>query len=187
MQTLHATSPDDYHAALAAHPRLLVDYYKDNCPGCTMLEMSLQKFAAEPAADDGEPSGTAGRPMLEVLRHQDLEGVLATVVRYYGGVKLGAGGLVRAYTDAIAQTLLGAEKIAIVEFKTLACRAPYALEGTIRRELELHAAKLIRTEHGHRVSFEFSLSETAADALIERLGESGRGQIEWLPPSALEH
>lgn len=124
--------------------------------------------------------------MLEVLRHQDLEGVLATVVRYYGGVKLGAGGLVRAYTDAIAQTLLGAEKIAIVEFKTLACRAPYALEGTIRRELELHAAKLIRTEHGHRVSFEFSLSETAADALIERLGESGRGQIEWLPPSALE-
>ncbi len=48
------------------------------------------------ANDDGEPSGTAGRPMLEVLRHQDLEGVLATVVRYFGGVKLGAGGLVRA-------------------------------------------------------------------------------------------
>lgn len=50
MQTLHASSPDDYHAALSAHPRLLVDYYKDNCPGCKMLEMSLQKFAAEPAA-----------------------------------------------------------------------------------------------------------------------------------------
>jgi len=50
MQTLHASSPDEYHAALAAHPRLLVDYFKDNCPGCRMLEMSLQKFAAEPAA-----------------------------------------------------------------------------------------------------------------------------------------
>jgi putative IMPACT (imprinted ancient) family translation regulator len=57
------------------------------------------------AVDDGEPSGTAGRPMLEVLRHQDLDGVLATVVRYYGGVNLGAGGLVRAYTDCIAQAL----------------------------------------------------------------------------------
>ena len=51
MQTLHASSPDDYHAALATHPRVLVDYYKDNCPGCKMLEMSLQKFAAEPAAE----------------------------------------------------------------------------------------------------------------------------------------
>lgn len=46
MQTLHASTPDDYAAALAAHPRLLVDYYKDNCPGCKMLEMSLNKFAA---------------------------------------------------------------------------------------------------------------------------------------------
>ena len=55
------------------------------------------------ANDDGEPGGTAGRPMLEVLRHQDLEGVMASVVRYFGGVKLGAGGLVRAYTDAVAQ------------------------------------------------------------------------------------
>lgn len=52
MQTLHAASPDDYAAALRAHPRVLVDYYKDDCPGCSMLEMSLQKFAGEPHAAD---------------------------------------------------------------------------------------------------------------------------------------
>jgi hypothetical protein len=63
------------------------------------------------AVDDGEPSGTAGRPMLEVLRHQDLEGVLATVVRYYGGINLGAGGLVRAYTDAVAQAALAIDPL----------------------------------------------------------------------------
>lgn len=51
MQTLHASSPEHYHATLAAHPRLLVDYYKDDCPGCRMLEASLQKFAATPAAE----------------------------------------------------------------------------------------------------------------------------------------
>ncbi|WP_058836002.1 thioredoxin family protein [Luteimonas abyssi] len=51
MQTLHASSPDDHAAAIAAHPRLLVDYYKDNCPGCKMLDMSLQKFAADPASE----------------------------------------------------------------------------------------------------------------------------------------
>ncbi len=51
MQILHATTPDDYAAALAAHPRLLVDYYKDDCPGCKMLDMSLAKFAASPDAE----------------------------------------------------------------------------------------------------------------------------------------
>src|SRR5690606_14116855 len=66
------------------------------------------------ANDDGEPGGTAGRPMLEVLRHQELEGVLATVVRYFGGVKLGAGGLVRAYTDAVAQALAHADRVPLV-------------------------------------------------------------------------
>ncbi|AEL05213.1 thioredoxin family protein [Xanthomonas campestris pv. campestris] len=50
MQTFHASTPDDYVAALAAHPRLLVDYYKDNCPGCKMLDMSLDKFSASDAA-----------------------------------------------------------------------------------------------------------------------------------------
>ncbi|MEE7546191.1 thioredoxin family protein [Xanthomonas sp. Kuri4-1] len=50
MQILTATSPDEYTAAVAAHPRLLVDFYKDNCPGCRMLDMSLDKFAASEAA-----------------------------------------------------------------------------------------------------------------------------------------
>lgn len=52
MKTLHATSPDDIHAAIAAHPRLLVDWYKDDCPGCRMLDRSLQVFAATPEARD---------------------------------------------------------------------------------------------------------------------------------------
>lgn len=89
------------------------------------------------AHDDCEPGGTAGRPMLEVLRHQDLEGVMASVVRYFGGVKLGAGGLVRAYTEAVAQALLTAEKVQRIEQTHLACSVPYALEGLVRRELEL--------------------------------------------------
>ena len=51
MQTITATSPDEFNAALAAHPRLLVDFHKDNCPGCRMLDMSLVKFASSEAAD----------------------------------------------------------------------------------------------------------------------------------------
>ena len=132
------------------------------------------------AVDDGEPSGTAGRPMLDVLRHQDLEGVLATVVRYFGGVKLGAGGLVRAYTDSVAQALLTAEKVAIVRQVQLACTAPYAQEGMIRRELDAAGAALLDVSHGEAVVFTFSLAEAQAPHLVARLNEAGHGRIGWL-------
>ena len=132
------------------------------------------------ANDDGEPGGTAGRPMLEVLRHHDLQGVMASVVRYFGGVKLGAGGLVRAYTDAVAQALLTAEKIALIQKAQLACCVPYALEGWVRRELDLTQAELLAVTHSNEVSLLFVLPDTMASALTERLSEGGRGQLLWL-------
>lgn len=132
------------------------------------------------AVDDGEPSGTAGRPMLEVLRHQDLEGVLASVVRYWGGVKLGAGGLVRAYTDSVAQALLNAEKVPLVRLRPLRCTVPYALEGLLRREIEQARAQLLEVQHGAQVEIAFALAENAAIALVARLNEAGQGRIGWL-------
>ncbi len=137
------------------------------------------------ANDDGEPGGTAGRPMLDVLRHQDLQGVLATVVRYFGGIKLGAGGLVRAYTDAVAQALLTADKIPLVKQARLACSVPYALEGLVRRELELAQAQLLAVSHTGVVTLQFALPEPDAAALVQRLGDKGQGQLAWLEPEAL--
>jgi len=132
------------------------------------------------ANDDGEPGGTAGRPMLEVLRHQDLELVLATVVRYWGGVKLGAGGLVRAYTDAVAQALLHAEKVPLVKQASLRCTLPYALEGLVRREIELAQAQLGEVLHGAQVEMCLSLPEPASAAFVARLNEAAQGRIGWL-------
>lgn len=149
-------------------------------PGAVHVCWALMAGGASAAVDDGEPSGTAGRPMLEVLRHQDLEGVLATVVRYFGGVKLGTGGLVRAYTDAIAQALLGAVKVPIQVNQTLRCVVPYALEGMVRRELEHSGATLLHVNHGALVELCFSLAQEAADALVIRLNESGQGRVGWL-------
>jgi uncharacterized YigZ family protein len=149
-------------------------------PGSAHVCWALLAGGQSAAVDDGEPGGTAGRPMLDVLRHQDLDGVLATVVRYYGGVKLGAGGLVRAYTDAVAQALLMAAKVAIVRQRTLACAVPYALEGLLRRELEQAGAEVAEVVHADEVSFRFSLPETAADALKARLGEAAHGRLRWI-------
>ncbi|HEX7890947.1 MAG TPA: YigZ family protein [Ramlibacter sp.] len=133
------------------------------------------------ANDDGEPGGTAGRPMLEVLRHQQLEGVLATVVRYFGGVKLGAGGLVRAYTDAVAQALLRAQKVELQRMVTLRCRVPYALEGPVRRELQAAGAVLAEARHDAQVDVAFTVAENAAPALRSRLNDLGQGMLAWLP------
>lgn len=149
-------------------------------PGAAHVCWALLAGGQSAAVDDGEPSGTAGRPMLDVLRHQDLEGVLATVVRYFGGVKLGAGGLVRAYTDSVAQALLGAQKVAIIRLRTLRCTAPYAMEGLVRREVELAQAKLHNVSHRNDVLFELSLPADAAPALVSRLTEAGHGRIVWL-------
>ena len=139
------------------------------------------------ANDDGEPGGTAGRPMLDVLRHQDLQGVMASVVRYFGGVKLGAGGLVRAYTDAVAQALLAAEKIPLIKKTELACSVPYALEGLVRREVELAQAQLLSVAHGSVVTLRFVLPETHAPALVQRLGDSGQGKLAWIDTDNAAH
>jgi len=149
-------------------------------PGAAHVCWTLLAGGQSAAVDDGEPSGTAGRPMLDVLRHQDLEGVLATVVRYFGGVKLGAGGLVRAYTDGVAQALLQAEKVPIVKLRHLRCKVPYALEGMVRRELDAAGATLDAVAHGDEVTLDFSLPGEASDALVRRLSEAGHGRLAWI-------
>ena len=148
-------------------------------PSATHVCWALLAGGQSAAHDDGEPGGTAGRPMLEVLRRQDLEGVLATVVRYFGGVKLGAGGLVRAYSGAVAQALLGAEKVVLEKLLTLRCTVPYAMEGTARRELQLAGALLGSVAHGEAVSIEFTIGVANAAALTARLNEAGQGALRW--------
>lgn len=148
-------------------------------PGATHVCWALLAGGQSAAVDDGEPSGTAGRPMLEVLRHQDLEGVLATVVRYYGGIQLGAGGLVRAYTDTIATALRDARKVAIVLTQTLVCSLPYALEGMMRRELVAAQAVLGTVTHAAQVEFVFVIEAHRVDAFMHRINELSAGAADW--------
>ncbi|MEB5965293.1 YigZ family protein [Comamonas testosteroni] len=168
-----------------ASAQAVVDALWQEHPGAAHVCWALLAGGQSAAVDDGEPSGTAGRPMLDVLRHQDLEGVLATVVRYFGGVKLGAGGLVRAYTDAVAQALLQAEKVAIQRMQTLQCTAPYPLEGLVRRMADASGAALLEVDHGSLVRFMLQLPEADAARFVSALNESGQGRIGWLKTDEL--
>lgn len=156
-----------------------VDALRKQHPGAAHVCWALLAGGQSAAVDDGEPGGTAGRPMLDVLRHQDLEGVLATVVRYFGGVKLGAGGLVRAYTDTIAQALLGADKVTLQRMAMLQCEVPYALEGLLRREIDAAGAELVQVTHGSQVVLRLRLPQSQAGAFTERINDHGQGRVGW--------
>jgi uncharacterized YigZ family protein len=148
----------DRDAAMAELRRLRGEH-----PAATHVCWALLAGGQSGMSDDGEPSGTAGRPILEVLRHHDLDGVLAAVVRYYGGVKLGAGGLVRAYTDAIASALLDAPRIERIAQVSLSVEVSYANEPQVRRWIDAQGYALVDSAYGMLVKMTIRLPVNALD------------------------
>ncbi|MFF2053983.1 IMPACT family protein [Leifsonia sp. NPDC058194] len=143
-------------------------------PGANHVCWALLAGGHSGMSDDREPRGTAGRPILEVLRHHDLDGVLGVVVRYFGGVKLGAGGLVRAYTDAIATALLHAEIVERIPETTLTVTADYADAERIRRWAEGEGFAVPDIDYGATVRLAMVLpqarSAEAADTIRDLTG-----------------
>lgn len=166
---------DDREAALAEIARLRSEH-----PGAAHVCWALLAGGQSGMSDDGEPSGTAGRPILEVLRHHELDGVLAAVVRYFGGVKLGAGGLVRAYTDAIASALAGAETIERVPETTLQLHADYADAERVRRWAEAAGYAEPAAEYGAEVLLRLRLPQTEREEAVRAIADltQGRASVE---------
>lgn len=107
--------------------------------------------------DDGEPSGTAGKPILNVLQHKNVGDVMLVVVRYFGGIKLGAGGLTRAYGQA-AQAVMEILPIKTFEAKaTLKLECGFGDEQVIRHQLELLNGSILQTEYSENVWLEVQL------------------------------
>jgi uncharacterized YigZ family protein len=149
---------------------------REQHPGAAHICWALLAGGQSGMSDDGEPSGTAGRPILEVLRHHELDGVLAVVVRYYGGIKLGAGGLVRAYTDAIALALKDATLIERVARTEFIAEVNYADEARVRRWLEQRQYVLVSSAHGTTVKLEIRLPLDEFSAARKELQELTNGR-----------
>lgn len=121
----------------------------------------------ERSSDDGEPAGTAGAPMLEVLRGAGVSDVVAVVTRWFGGTLLGAGGLVRAYGDAVRAALAEAGTLRRSLLTELALELDHADAGRVEGELRGRGAHVLDVAYGARVRL--LLAATPADA--DRLGE----------------
>ena len=104
-------------------------------------------------SDDGEPHGTAGRPMLTVLLHSGLGEIAAVVTRYYGGTKLGTGGLVKAYGGAVQEALLEMPRALQVDTATVAFSVPYSAVGAIQQLLPALDAELLAQAYGTEVDY----------------------------------
>jgi uncharacterized YigZ family protein len=128
--------------------------------------------------DDGEPSGTAGRPALAVLQGSAYGDVAVVVTRYFGGTKLGTGGLVRAYGDAVRQVLTVTRPAVKVSTRTAAVTLPYNLYDVAHRLLLQHNVEILNEDFGVQVCITGRMLESQLDLVQTSLREISSGTIQ---------
>lgn len=127
-------------------------------------------------SDDGEPQGTAGLPMLEVFKREGVENVVCVVTRYFGGVLLGTGGLLRAYTKSAKDALDAAGIAAVRRWVKLEAACPYSLLERMKTECLALEGAVSDVEYGADVRMTFLLPDAKAEAFRERVTELSAGQ-----------
>lgn len=127
-------------------------------------------------SDDGEPGGTSGMPTLETLQHAGLQDVAIVTTRYFGGVLLGTGGLVRAYTAAAQAAIDAAHVVVISRCVDISLTVPYNLYETVSRLAGECEAHVIESDFGAEVRLKLRMLEGTEGPLLERLSEITRGQ-----------
>ena len=126
-------------------------------------------------SDDGEPHGTAGRPMLTVLLHGGVGDVVAVVTRYYGGTKLGTGGLVKAYGGAVQEALATLPRRDRVDAVALTVRVGYAAIGAVQPLWALHEAVVREEAFAAEATYLLAVPRDRVDALVRAVTDATRG------------
>ena len=128
-------------------------------------------------SDDGEPSGTAGRPALAVLQGSGLGNVSVVVTRYFGGTLLGTGGLVRAYGDAVREVLKGVKFAALLPATTLMFVTPYRLYDQVLRLIEAHNGQVLDTAFLEEITVTVRFKDEEVEAFSGQLSNLSAGQV----------
>ncbi len=130
------------------------------------------------SSDDGEPSGTAGRPALAVLQGSGLGNVVVVVTRYFGGTKLGTGGLVKAYGDAVREVLKKVRYAELLPTTTLMIVIPYRLYDQVVRLMETHFGQVLGTDFLEEVTVTVRFKDEEVEPFTNVLTNLSAGQVE---------
>ena len=143
-----------------------------NCYAYILREGNTMRYS-----DDGEPGGTAGMPMLEVLRHEGLVDVCCVVTRYFGGILLGTGGLVRAYTEGakVAVAAAGVQRMSLYSVLLITCG--YNQLGTLQQLLPRYDCQIEETDYGADVTLTVTQPAGRLDELNTALAEATAGTV----------
>ncbi len=131
-------------------------------------------------SDDGEPSGTAGRPMLAVLQGSGVGDITVVVTRYFGGTKLGTGGLVRAYAGGVKAVLEALPLTEKVERSTVRIEIPYALFEPLQRVLPEYEAEITDQQFAEAVTLEIRLPVEHVERFTARVQDMSRGRATYV-------
>ncbi|MCP4571935.1 MAG: DUF1949 domain-containing protein [bacterium] len=146
---------------------------------CWAARFGLVDDPREIRADSGEPAGTAGEPILRALRQAGITDCVGVVVRWFGGVKLGTGGLGRAYGEAAALAVAAAARRTVLLGVRAELVFPYALQKTVRHHLDGHEGRIESEEYGAEVRWTVWLPRGRAGELRERLVEASADALAW--------
>jgi len=132
--------------------------------------------------DDGEPGGSAGRPILQQIEGHDVTNVVVVITRYFGGTKLGVGGLVRAYGGATSAALNRADVRTIKITRNLGIEFPYEFSNGVQRYLELNQLEPVESDYGEKIRFELAVPVSNFDDVVARLTSITAGQAVFREP-----
>ena len=134
---------------------------------------NLQRFS-----DDGEPQGTAGMPILDVLKNKKLFETAVAVVRYFGGIKLGAGGLVRAYSSSASENLAVADIRSLEMCTEFAVEVDYTGIDSVQKYFSSHTCTPLTSDYGAKVLFTVAVKKVDAEAFSSGLVDYMQGRVE---------
>lgn len=148
---------------------------------CYAWRMGLDDDEVWRVNDDGEPAGTAGKPIYQVLVGQNITNILVVVTRYFGGTKLGKGGLIRAYGGVVQELLPLVKKEPFIPMSTLECQCSFEHANLVYRLVETFEARIESQDYGESVTIVISLKKDQTDAFAWELHELSHGTIKAHP------